>query len=75
MSKLITLAVFNNAFDIKFNLLKNMLEEADIKYITTNENTRVVEPVPYMMPTNLSIEVKIYDYDVEEAVNILKSIN
>ena len=35
MSKLITLAVFNNAFDIKFNLLKNMLEEADIKYITT----------------------------------------
>ena len=27
MKKLVTLAVFNNTFDVKFNLLKDMLEE------------------------------------------------
>jgi len=28
MKKLVTLAVFDNTFDVKFNLLKDMLEEA-----------------------------------------------
>lgn len=74
MKKLITLAVFDNTFEIKFNLLKEMLEEAGINYLTTNENNRTVKPVMFPVASNLSIEVKVYEEDLEEAARIFQSI-
>ena len=75
MEKLITLAVYDNIFDVKFNLLKDMLEEAGIKYITNNENARTIKPLPYTTPSNLSIDIKVYEDDLEEAIRIFKSIS
>ena len=75
MSKLVTLAVFDNAFDIRLNLLKSMLEEAHIEFFTTNEYNRSVKPALSMIPTNLSIDIKVYEDKLEEALEILKSIS
>lgn len=75
MKKLITLAVFDNIFDVKYNLLKNMLDEAGINYITSNENARTVKPMPFMTPTNVSIDIKVYEDKLEEAIKILQSIS
>ncbi len=74
MNKLITLAVFNNVFDVKYNLLKDMLEEAGIDYFINNENSRTIKPMPSMTPTNISIDVKVYESDAEKALEILRSI-
>ena len=74
MKKLITLAVFDNIFDVKYNLLKDMLDEAGINYITNNENARIIKPMPYTTPTNLSIDIKVYEDDLEQAIKILESI-
>jgi hypothetical protein len=74
MNKLITLAVFDNAFDVKYNLLKGMLEEAGIKFVASNENMRTVKPVMFMTPENISIEIKVYEEDFEEAMKIIQSI-
>ena len=74
MSKLITLAVFDNAFDVKFNLLKDMLNEAGIAYLTTNENARAVKPMPFMTPTNISIELKVSEGKLDEAAQLFRSI-
>ena len=75
MKKLITLAVFDNAFDVKYNLLKDMLDEADIHYFTNNENVRIVKPMPFITPTNMSIDIKVYEKDLDEAVKIMASIS
>lgn len=74
MSKLITLAVFDNVFDIKFNLLKDMLEEAGIDYVTGNEYSRTVKPVLYRSPSNTAIDIKVHENRLDEALTILKSI-
>ena len=72
--KLVTLEIFDNAFDVKFNLLKNMLDEAGIPYFINNENSRSMHPMPAMTPTNVSIDVKVYSDNLEDAIRILKSI-
>jgi hypothetical protein len=74
MSKLITLAFFDNVFDIKYNLLKEMLDEAGIGYITNNENARAVKPMPFITPANISIDIKVEEENLDEAREILKSI-
>ncbi|MFH0759480.1 MAG: DUF2007 domain-containing protein [Bacteroidota bacterium] len=74
MSKLITLAFFDNVFDIKYILLKGMLDEAGIGYITNNENARAVKPMPFTTPANISIDIKVEEENLEEAREILKSI-
>lgn len=74
MKKLITLAVFDNIFDVKFNLLKEMLDEAGINYLTTNENAKAVKPVMFPVASNLSIELKVYEDDIKEAGRIFQSI-
>jgi len=74
MNKLITLAVFDNTFDVAFNLLKDMLDEKGIPYVITNQNSRSVKPLPYMVPFNLSIEIKVYENDLKDAAEILRSI-
>jgi len=75
MKKLITLAVFDNSFDVKYNLLKDMLDEADIYYITNNENTRAIKPALFITPSNTSIDIKVYEKDLDEAVKIMVSIS
>ena len=74
MNKLVTLAVFDNTFDVKFNLLKAMLDEAGIGYITSNDNARSIKPMPYMTPSNIAIDLKVYEENLEEAVKIFRSI-
>ena len=75
MKNLITLAVFDNIFDVKYNLLKNLLEEAGINYFTTNEYARTVKPLMFSGPSNICIEIKVYEDCLEEASAILNSIN
>lgn len=75
MKKLVTLAVFDNTFDVKFNLLKDMLEEAGIAYLTGNENTRAVKPLPFVSPANIAIDIKVYEEDAEDALKIYQSIS
>jgi len=74
MEKLITLAVFDSIIDVKFNLLKDMLDQAGISYITNNVNARTVKPLLCMAPANISIDIKVYEKDWKEAMQILKSI-
>ncbi len=75
MKKLITLAVFDNVFDVKFNLLKSMLEQAEIPFLTSNENARAIKPMPFKNPVNVSIDIKVYEEDAEEALKIYYSIS
>lgn len=75
MKKLVTLAVFDNVIEVKFNILKDMLEEAEIPYLTKNENARKVKPTLSMVATNIAIEVKVYEEDLEEALKIWHSIS
>ena len=74
MSKLIILGRFDNVFDIKFNLLKGLLDEAGIPYLTSNENYRTVKSVPFMTPANVSIDIRVEEADLEEAMNLYHSI-
>lgn len=73
MSKLLTLTVFSNSFDVKFNLLKDMLSEANIPFVATNEFNRSVK-AEIFPPSNMGIEVKIDEEYVGGALAILKSI-
>jgi len=73
MNRLITIAEFDNIYDVKFSLLKDMLEQAKIPYITTNENTRSVE-LFVVSPSNMSIEIKVYEDKLEEVKEIIDSI-
>ncbi len=73
MKQLITIAEFSNALDAKYSLLKDMLEQAKIPYIITNENARLVEPF-IISPSNEAIEIKVYEDRFVEANEILKSI-
>ena len=73
MKQLTTIAEFNNIYDVKFSLLKDMLEQAEIPYIVSNENARIVEPF-IVSPSNMSIEIKIYEDRLAEVKEIIKSI-
>jgi len=73
MNRLITISEFDNTYDVKYSLLKDMLEQAKIPYIICNENARSVE-VFVISPSNMSIEVKVYEDSLVEAKEILKSI-
>ena len=75
MKKLVTLAVFDNVIEVKFNILKDMLEEAEIPYLAKNENARKVKPALSMLATNVAIEVKVYEENLEEALKIWNSIS
>lgn len=72
-NRLVTLAVFDSSFDVKFCLLKEMLEEAGIDFIVGNELTRASKPMGFM-PSNLEIDIKNYEENYQEATEILNSI-
>ncbi len=73
-NKLVTLAVYDSIIDVSYNLLKNMLDEAGIQYFVNNEYSNISKPMFTMMPTNLSIDIKVYEEDLKEATAILESI-
>ncbi len=74
MSKLVKLATFDSLMDIKFNLLQDMLDEANIPYLTNNENSRAVKPALSMMPSSVAIDILVYEENLEDAIGILESI-
>lgn len=74
MNRLVKLVSFDSVMDIKLNLLKDMLDEARIPYLSNNENYRAVKPGLSMMPSNMLIDVLVYEEDLDEAVRILQSI-
>lgn len=43
MEKLITIAEFDNTYDVKYSLLIDMLEKSGILFIQSNQNARTVE--------------------------------
>ena len=73
MKRLVTVAVFPTSFDIKYNLLKDMLDEAKIPFIEVNANMRGLEQFP-IGPSNISIEIKVYEEYLEEVAKIIESI-
>ncbi len=73
MKRLITVAEFSNALDVKFSLLKDMLKQAKIPYIISNENARSVEPF-VLSPSNEAIEIKVYEDSFVKANEIFESI-
>ena len=73
MEKLLTIAEFDNTYDIKYNLLIDMLEQAEIPYILSNQNARTVE-LYVVSPSNMAIEVKVYEDRLKESMEIVKSI-
>ena len=75
MDRLVTLAVFDNIFDVRYNLLKDMLDQAGIGYVTTNEKLRTVKPAIFMIPANVAIGIKVDAEKLDEAMEILNSIS
>ena len=73
MKRLVTVAEFPTAYAIKYSLLKDMLEHAEIPYFEVNENMRGLKPFP-ISPSNISIEIKVYEEYLEEVQKILQSI-
>jgi hypothetical protein len=73
MRRLVTVAVFSNTFDITYSLLKDMLDQAEIPYLVVNENARSLKQFP-IGPTNISIEIKVYEEYLEEVQKIIQSI-
>ena len=74
MGKLVEIAVYDTAFDVKFNMLKDMLDEAGIPFLVTNEKMRTLKPLASMGPSNVGIGLKVDEENLEEAMKILKSI-
>ncbi|MBN2634712.1 MAG: hypothetical protein JXR61_00475 [Prolixibacteraceae bacterium] len=73
MKRLITVAEFPTTYDIKYSLLKDMLEQAEIPYIEVNANMRGLKQFP-LGPGNISIEIKVYEEYLEEVSMIIQSI-
>lgn len=73
MKRLVTIAEFPTSYDIKYSLLKDMLEQAKIPFIEVNANMRGLEQFP-LGPSNISIEIKVYEEYLEEVAMIIQSI-
>lgn len=74
MGSLVTISTFLNSFDIRYNLFKDMLEEAGIGYIVVNENRRIAGGALVVSPDNVAIEIKVDEENVAKAFEILQSI-
>jgi hypothetical protein len=74
MSVPVTIAIFTSNFDMKYLLFKEMLEEAGIEYMLVNEITSTVDGIYKGSPSNIGIELRVMEENVEEAMEILNSI-
>lgn len=74
MSKALTIATFTSNFDVKYMLFKEMLDEAGIDFMLVNEITSTVDGIFSGSPTNIGIEIRVMEENVEEALEIYNSI-
>jgi hypothetical protein len=74
MSSAVTVATFTTNFDMKYMLFKEMLDEAGIKYMVVNEISSTIDGTFAGSPSNIGIEIRVMEENVEEAVVIYKSI-
>jgi len=74
MSTPVTVAIFTSNFDMKYILFKEMLEEAGIEYMLVNEITSTIDGIFRGSPTNIGIELRVMEENLEEALEILNSI-
>lgn len=74
MSQAITIATFTSNFDVKYMLFKEMLDEAGIEFMLVNEITSTVDGIFSGSPTNIGIEIRVMEENVEEALEIYNSI-
>ena len=70
----VTIVSFTSNFDMKYILFREMLEEAGIQYMLVNEITSTVDGIYRGSPTNIGIELRVMPEDVEEALEIYRSI-
>ncbi len=74
MNKAITVATFTTNFDMKYMLFREMLEEAGIEYMVVNEITSSIDGTFAGSPSNIGIEIRVLEDNVDEAVEIFNSI-
>jgi hypothetical protein len=74
MNKAITVATFTSNFDMKYMLFREMLEEAGIEYMVVNEITSTIDGTFAGSPSNIGIEIRVLEDNIDEAVSIYKSI-
>lgn len=74
MSKPVTVATFTSNFDMKYILFKEMLDEAGIEYMLVNEITSTIDGIYKGSPSNIGIELRVMEENLEEALEILNSI-
>lgn len=74
MSKALTVATFTTNFDMRYMLFREMLEEAKIEYMVVNEITSTIDGTFAGSPSNIGIEIRVMEEDLEEATKILESI-
>jgi hypothetical protein len=59
---------------MKYMLFKEMLDEAGIKYMLVNEITSTIDGTFRGSPSNIGIELRVMEENVQEALDILDSI-
>jgi len=59
---------------MKYILFKEMLDEAGIEYMLVNEITSAVDGIFPGSPSNIGIEIRVMEENVEEALEIFNSI-
>lgn len=74
MSKALTVATFTTNFDMRYMLFREMLEEAKIEYMVVNEITSTIDGTFAGSPSNIGIEIRVMEEDLDEATKILDSI-
>ncbi|MCK3684552.1 DUF2007 domain-containing protein [Maribellus sp. YY47] len=74
MSTPVTVATFTSNFDMKYILFKEMLEEAGIEYMLVNEITSTIDGIYTGSPSNIGIELRVMEENLQEALEILNSI-
>lgn len=74
MNKPVTVAIFTSNFDMKYILFKEMLDEAGIEYMLVNEITSTIDGIYKGSPSNIGIELRVMEENLEEALEILNSI-
>ncbi|MFV0269920.1 MAG: putative signal transducing protein [Draconibacterium sp.] len=74
MNKPVTVAIFTSNFDMKYILFKEMLDEAGIEYMLVNEITSTIDGIYKGSPSNIGIELRVMEENLEGALEILNSI-
>ncbi len=74
MSEFVTIAEFDNGFEVELALAKDALETAGINFHCINENARSVEPMPFTVASPIAIELRVPLENRDEAIELLEMI-